>query len=257
MEYVNKNQAVKDYVKDIGEYRWSRVHASRGRWTLMTTNLCESWNAVIRKIKGLPVCDLIDKIRRYLMKEWSKRRDLSNKWDQTYPPNITKLLKERWLVSHKCQSAKSRDDKYEVWETNSRVVVVVDLEKGTCDCRVAFYQNLPCPHMLAVCEKFSKNSDEYCASYYDTSCWRSMYADSIYPVIAGEDWEIPDHVAQRVVKHPGAPGAKKDVGRPQVGRYLNAFEKPHKSGKRACSKCRLPGHRAGSVKCRKSQLESA
>ncbi|KAI3933283.1 hypothetical protein MKW98_006642 [Papaver atlanticum] len=56
---------------------WARVKAVKVRYTLMTTNIVESWNNVLLSARKLPITHLVDFIRSQLMGWFSDRRELA------------------------------------------------------------------------------------------------------------------------------------------------------------------------------------
>lgn len=54
-------------LKELYPRNWARVKAKRARYTLMTTNICESWNNLLLKARDLPITHLVDFIRTELM----------------------------------------------------------------------------------------------------------------------------------------------------------------------------------------------
>ncbi|KAI3912064.1 hypothetical protein MKW98_007591 [Papaver atlanticum] len=64
---VKKDKVVFSYVQELHPRRWSRVKAKRASYTLVTTNICESWNNLLLKARKLPITHLVDFIRTELM----------------------------------------------------------------------------------------------------------------------------------------------------------------------------------------------
>ncbi|XP_026397109.1 uncharacterized protein LOC113291835 [Papaver somniferum] len=67
MLQVKKDKAVFSYVQELHPRHWARVKSKRARYTLMTTNICESWNNLLLKARDLPITHLVDFIRTELM----------------------------------------------------------------------------------------------------------------------------------------------------------------------------------------------
>lgn len=58
-----------EYILEIGLEHWARAHFPGNRYNIMTSNLAESWNAVLREAREFPEIPLIDFIRTKLT-EW-------------------------------------------------------------------------------------------------------------------------------------------------------------------------------------------
>ncbi|KAL5564436.1 hypothetical protein UlMin_027600 [Ulmus minor] len=54
---------VKEYLEAVGLHRWTRSHAPSRRYNIMTTNISESLNAVLVKVRELPITALVNEIR--------------------------------------------------------------------------------------------------------------------------------------------------------------------------------------------------
>ncbi|XP_026436018.1 uncharacterized protein LOC113333859 [Papaver somniferum] len=67
MLQVKKDKEVFSYVQELHPRHWARVKAKRARYTLMTTNICESWNNLLLKARDLPITHLVGFIRTELM----------------------------------------------------------------------------------------------------------------------------------------------------------------------------------------------
>ncbi|KAL5581631.1 hypothetical protein UlMin_014073 [Ulmus minor] len=54
---------VKEYLEAVGLERWTRSHAPSRRYNIMTTNISESLNAVLVKVRELPITAFVNEIR--------------------------------------------------------------------------------------------------------------------------------------------------------------------------------------------------
>ncbi|KAI3981277.1 hypothetical protein MKX01_004541 [Papaver californicum] len=46
-DFVKQSPAEVEYVQELGTFKWARVEAKSARFTLMTTNISETWNKKI------------------------------------------------------------------------------------------------------------------------------------------------------------------------------------------------------------------
>ncbi|KAL5568497.1 hypothetical protein UlMin_025072 [Ulmus minor] len=65
---------VKEYLEAVGLHRWTRSHAPSRRYNIMTTNISESLNAVLVKVRELPITALVNEIRLLCQKWFHERR---------------------------------------------------------------------------------------------------------------------------------------------------------------------------------------
>ncbi|KAI3856234.1 hypothetical protein MKW92_001398 [Papaver armeniacum] len=217
----------------------------------MTTNISESWNAKVKKAKNLPICHLVDFIRRSLMEWFEELREKSLRWTPPLTPYAEKNLEERWELAKLFSSFRIIEHKYEVIERGINDQHQVNISEKSCTCRVINYEHLPCPHVLAVCEKYKLDIVPLCGEYYQTWKWRSMYAPAIYPTLSSEYWNVPERVAARIVLNPNT---RRGKGRPKGDRIRCVSEKSRKLSKmRGCSICHQPGHYATTCKQKKKK----
>ncbi|XP_026396679.1 uncharacterized protein LOC113291348 [Papaver somniferum] len=232
---------------DLVPEMWARVKARTGRFTLMTTNACETFNSRIDDVKGIPIFHLVDYIRRFLMEWFCEHRQLARDRQDPLSQHARDIIKERWAVEKRFVACHVDGDEYEVDEGDYEEQHTVYLDRRSCTCKVFDYQHLPCPHVLAVCETYKIKEEGLCGEYYKTSVWRSMYEPKIYGVLSPETWDVPAEVAERVVL---PPKTTPEVGRRSIKRKRSAIKKPRK--KRACSRCHQTGHYANNKRCPKA-----
>ncbi|MCL7024003.1 hypothetical protein MKW94_007647, partial [Papaver nudicaule] len=240
------SKAALKYVRTIGPEKWARVKATTGRFTLMTTNICETFNSVIKEVKDLPICHLVDFIRKWLMKWFAKHRQEARDWPHYLSKSAYNIIQERWHVANKFVASHVYGEEYEVDACENLDQHSVYVDQKSCTCGVFDYQHLPCAHVLAVCETFLIKTDDFCGPHHKTSVWRSMYEPPIFPVGSSNTWKIPENVAARVVLHPNT---KPDKGPRSIHRKRSAIEKRAKPKKqRGCSNCHQKGHYASTCK---------
>ncbi|KAL5549338.1 hypothetical protein UlMin_004569 [Ulmus minor] len=65
---------VKEYLEAVALHRWTRSHAPSRRYNIMTTNISESLNAVLVKVRELPITALVNEIWLLCQKWFHERR---------------------------------------------------------------------------------------------------------------------------------------------------------------------------------------
>ena len=70
----NMNPAVAQYLTHIGVQKWARSHFPGLRYNIMTTNIAESFNALVKNARGLPITMLVEFIRGTLQRWFHERR---------------------------------------------------------------------------------------------------------------------------------------------------------------------------------------
>ncbi|KAA0047537.1 MuDRA-like transposase [Cucumis melo var. makuwa] len=63
------------YLNDVGIARWSRVHCPGRRYNMMTTNIAESMNSILKEPRDLPIASFLEHVRALLQRWFWERRE--------------------------------------------------------------------------------------------------------------------------------------------------------------------------------------
>ncbi|VVA37611.1 PREDICTED: FAR1-RELATED, partial [Prunus dulcis] len=136
--------------RNAGLHKWSRAHMDGRRYNVMTTNIAESINSVLRFARMLPVVHLIGEIVNLLVKWFTERRELALNCTTTLCPNFgEKKLRNRLEDAARMNVVKVNNAQYNVLDGN--MDGLVDLTNNSCSCRKFQLEQLPCKHVVAVC----------------------------------------------------------------------------------------------------------
>ncbi|KAI5351233.1 hypothetical protein L3X38_004124 [Prunus dulcis] len=200
---IKGNDKVAQYLESAGLHKWSRAHMDGRRYNVMTTNIAESINPVLRFARMLPMVHLIDEIINLLVKWFSKRCDFALKCSSTLCPDFgEKKLRRRLECASRMNVVKLNHVEYNV--VDGDMDGHVHLTNNTCSCKKFQLEQLPCKHVVAVCRFLKLNVYSMASRYYTRNTWLDAYSDTIYPVQPQELWVIPEDVQSRVVRPPNA-----------------------------------------------------
>ncbi|XP_008245563.1 PREDICTED: uncharacterized protein LOC103343698 [Prunus mume] len=229
------NERVQTYLVRAGLHKWSRAHCDGRRYNVMTTNIAESINSVLRFARMLPVVHLIEEIRNMLQNWFSQRRDLSMKCKSMLCPDLgEKKLRKRLDAASRMNVVKINDMEYNVLDGDMNGLV--HLQNYSCTCRKFDLEQLPCKHAIVVCWHLKLNPYLFASSYYTRATWAAAYAESIYPVPPQGTWVIPENVQNGNLL---PPISKVMTGRRKTQRIPSKGED---SRERKCSRCGVKGH---------------
>ncbi|CAL2229754.1 unnamed protein product [Prunus armeniaca] len=210
---IKRKEHVAQYLEEAGLHKWSRAHMDGRRYNVMTTNIAESINSVLRFARTLPVVHLIGEIMNLLVKWFTEHRELALKCTTTLCPNFgEKKLRNRLEDAARMNVVKVNNAQFNVLD--GHMDGLVDLTNNTCSCRKFQLEQLPCKHVVAVC-RFLKPHGM---------------------------WDIPEDVRSRVVLPPIArvmPGRRKKIRIPSQGEGTI---------RRKCSRCGSAGHNKSTCK---------
>lgn len=229
------NERVRNYLLRAGVQKWSRAHCDGRRYNVMTTNIVESINSVLRFARMLPVLHLIDEITNLLLTWFSQRRDLAMKCHSTLCPDLgEQKLRKRLDAASRMNVVKINDVEYNVLDGDLNGLV--HLANRSCTCRKFDLEQLPCKHAIAVCRHLNLNPYSFASSYYTRATWAAAYAESIYPVPPKGTWVIPEHLNNVKIL---PPVCKVMPGRRKMQRVPSKGED---SRQKKCSRCGVKGH---------------
>ncbi|KAA0062833.1 MuDRA-like transposase [Cucumis melo var. makuwa] len=188
------------YLNDVGIARWSRVHCP-GRWyNMMTTNIAESMNSILKEPRDLPIASFLENVRALLQRWFWERREEGIKVTST-------LTKWAELVIQKKQEGAltmkvNPIDCYQFHVKDLDKEEVVNLQTKECTCKEFQAEQLPCSHAIAAARDSNINVYSLCANYYTNECLLAAYAEAVYPVGNQSDWKTSEDYVHMTVLPP-------------------------------------------------------
>ncbi|XP_020876453.1 uncharacterized protein LOC110227218 [Arabidopsis lyrata subsp. lyrata] len=236
-----------EYLMSIGLEHWTRSHSYGERFNIMTSNVAESLNAVLKEARELPIVSTLEYIRGTLMTWFEKRREKATQHDKALTPKVEEIVQRNYERSTSYEVTKINNEQYEV-KTTTGLTYVVDLQKRTCTCEEFTLLQIPCSHAIAAAIRCDMSVPMLAAPQYGSFFWSLAYNGSIHPVPDLSTLrEVPDGIATLTVL---PPLTRRPPGRPKRTRYLSTgeFKRPRKITKRSCTRCRGSGHNRASCK---------
>jgi len=132
-EIKTMDPACAEYLLDIGLEHLARSHFPGKRYNIMTSNLAESWNSVLREAREFPVIHLIDYIRTKLTGWFATRREAAQRNRGSMSPKVSGMLTKSFEQTGGYGVTQIAEDEYEVRNKNGGSFHV-DLDKKTCSC---------------------------------------------------------------------------------------------------------------------------
>ena len=221
------------FLSDLPYEHWANAHFPGQRYGEMYTNIAESFNSWISKLRHLPVAVLVDEIRVKLMEQFAARRADGNKWcSNGICPNVDSKLGKTF---DECRTWNVSCSSVDVFEVHSQKKVSVDVRRHTCTCHLWEINGLPCRHAVCAIKKSGNDLNLYVDAYYHVQSYLKSYADFIFPVPTiwkPEETNGGDSILP--------PLSKKPPGRPRVNRIPSNGEKHLR--KIRCGRCQKMGH---------------
>jgi hypothetical protein len=231
-----------DYLEKNHSRLWYRCGFSEhSKCDYLTNNVSESFNAQIKKFKGLLLHELVDRIRELIMEKRYTRKMLARQWMEGILPNVMKDLN---LISKHLKVVKVSVSDVDIAEVtildewNNQKRRTVDLQNKNCSCREWQVTGKPCKHALAwILSNRGVRIEDFVHEYYSVARFKAAYEERIEPLPDRSEWPVVD-LGFKVYP----PLLGRGAGRPKVQRYRGCMEKKASRNKRRCKRCHDFGH---------------
>ena len=218
----------------------------------MTTNIAESFNRVLKGVRSLPLCAIIEltfcRTAEYF-------RDYGNQADECttrFAPRVHTLLDARRAKAqhHRTRIFDRRNNEFEVlckrkyasaYSVGDTVQQCnVGPMEAKCTCNKPKLEHIPCSHVLAACKELGGNDGGHYVSWFYTTealrnTWRpkmhSYAVGSSHKTIEGPNW-APYPATKRT-----EPGRRRSH---RIHGDMDEADATH--GLRKCKICKQPGH---------------
>lgn len=211
-----------EYLLEIGLEHWARSHFQGKRYDVMTSNLAESWNGVLREARELPVIRLVEFVRTKLMTWFATRREKANKTTANLSGRVLAILRKNFEKCGGYEVLGIAEKEYEVREKEGGGFHV-NLGTMTCSCYAFQTLGIPCTHAISAALKEKIAVESLVAEAYGVSKLRGAYGGSIYPVEGYSG--IAGLVANVNGIHMYPPHSRRPPGRPKKQRFFSKGER--------------------------------
>ncbi|XP_048322797.2 uncharacterized protein LOC112492546 [Ziziphus jujuba] len=179
---------------------------------------------------------LVESLRRKVMKKFSKREQKPKDWLTDLPPSVQAKVNKFQREGRHIQVIHTGNSEFEV--LHESVTVLVDFNKATYDCGVWQLYGIPCKHAIACITHLGVSPIPYVSSCLSKEAYMLTYIGKIHPIPNESFW--PQMEGDKV--HPSA--NKRKSGRPKLARRRESDEPA--SHKRSyvlkCGVCKAMGH---------------
>ncbi|XP_028054820.1 uncharacterized protein LOC114259027 [Camellia sinensis] len=172
-------RSVQKFLEDLPNECWCNAYFQGKRYGEMCTNAAESFNSWIRDKHHLFSTNLVDAIWVKLMEQFSKRREVGNKWNRIVCPFAEKKLEEAFNDTKAWIGKKCSNDIHEIQLDHS---IMVDIGKRSCSCRLLEIDSFPCKHDFCAIKRSEKDLNCFLDDYYHVRSYCDFYSHSIYLV---------------------------------------------------------------------------
>ncbi|XP_048501011.1 uncharacterized protein LOC125497627 [Beta vulgaris subsp. vulgaris] len=204
---------------------------------MLTNNMCETMNAVIKEARDKPVLTCLEWIRRYIMKRHADKWEGTESYTGRFMPYVGKVL--NWIKegAKHCMPVHSRLDHWEVDTVDDRFIV--SLGDRYCSCNHWMLTGIPCAHAWACIVAKKESPEDYVDECYSREKYIKAYEAHIKPMPGAKHWDpcnYPEPLPPIIRRMPGRPSLKKRK------KEADEEEGGRKKQKQRCSNCGISGH---------------
>ncbi|CAN7097284.1 unnamed protein product, partial [Brassica rapa subsp. narinosa] len=170
-----------DYLIGIGFEHWARSHFKGQRYNIMTSNVAESWNAVLREAREYPILPLVEFIREKLMEWFASRRLTTCNSSETLTPRVAEIVAANFELSGGFGVTNINRSEYQVRDKEG-FSFHVNLAKKTCSCYEFQCLLIPCSHAVAASVYGKVRIESLVSTYYTLQTLHAAYDRDIAPI---------------------------------------------------------------------------
>ncbi|KAL5576595.1 hypothetical protein UlMin_018294 [Ulmus minor] len=170
----------KKYLEEVGIDRWTRSHSPSWRYNIMTTNISESMNVVLVKVRELPITTFVNDIRLLCEKWFYDRRNKAKNCTRKMSTDVEKKLERRRDQAQVIDIQYTDQYNFDVIDGDRNFCV--DVALWTCGCRKFQLDQLPCEHALVVARRTAYEAYDLCSSYYSKDYGYDSYKGVVHPL---------------------------------------------------------------------------
>ena len=148
-EIKHLNASCADYLIGIGFEHWACFHFPGCRYNIMTSNVVESWNVVLRETREYPILALVEFIWAKMMSWFSTRGSTISESLDNFTPKVMEILAVNFESSAGFEVKKIKHLEYEV-RNKEGCSFHVDISKRFCSCFEFQLLEIPCQHAIAA-----------------------------------------------------------------------------------------------------------
>ncbi|KAH6795081.1 hypothetical protein C2S52_005558 [Perilla frutescens var. hirtella] len=218
-----------------GVHHWARSQCRARRYSFMTSNAAECFNARLLWARRLLICSLIEVVRDVIEKWFDERRAKTVSRDHILTEDAYKKLYKQVEMSMVYVVRGHNANLYKV--QNNDKSFLINLQMKTCECGKFQLDQIPCSH-AATAIRVGHDMYDYVDLHYKQVTLCLAYHDHVCSVPHKEEWTVSSSFKLC------SPKSVLQAGRPKEGRYHSAVEGSSRRSRRQqlCSRCGDTGH---------------
>ncbi|KAL0312470.1 UNVERIFIED_CONTAM: hypothetical protein Sradi_5646300 [Sesamum radiatum] len=200
-EIKSQNIAAFEFLDKINKEKWTTSHDGGWRTGILTTNMSECINGVLKGTRRLPLTAIVEitlvrTVNYFVTRErrshamvangqlWTDfAYKMFNQWHQkSIDHTVTKY-------NHRQQSASVATKRQSGFGLNTHVVKITNRE---CSCGKLTQFGISCSHAQKVCAAYNINAASMVKNYYDVQAYKNTYSKAFQPLYPEDYWDAPE-----------------------------------------------------------------
>ncbi|VFR02333.1 unnamed protein product [Cuscuta campestris] len=219
-----------DWLLALPLEKWALCSDGGARYGILTTNLSESYNHVLKGCRSLPVYAIVKTTYERLVKLFAERRTNGFTWLQAgfkfpkYIWNEVRRMEDHRLHCHVIPHHPQQGIYRVVVEGNAGATgrldeIVVHLGQKFCTCGKWATLHMPYVHVYAVCRYCNITVDDLIPRVFSLQNYLDAYSGNVMPLQNEIEWPTLGYE----LVHPFT-GQKSQAGRPVSTRFTNNMD---------------------------------
>eukprot|EP00268_Persea_americana_P040560 TRINITY_DN40300_c0_g1_i6.p1 TRINITY_DN40300_c0_g1~~TRINITY_DN40300_c0_g1_i6.p1 ORF type:complete len:742 (-),score=94.17 TRINITY_DN40300_c0_g1_i6:207-2432(-) len=226
----NISEEAHTWIEEIGKQYWANAFVEGRRYDMLTTNIDEFTNSLLKDVKELPITKQVEAVRSKLMEISESRRHSSQMMQTMVTPYAERVLNAE--AEHASQLGACADSQFEFQIHSAESVDVVHLDRRSCSCRKWNILGIPCSHAVAAIKLKGLEPYDFCEHWFSTETYRSTYNDIVHATRDMGQWEKS---GMQVLP----PRMRRPPGRPKT---IKIHKEDGQRNPVTCSYCKQKGH---------------
>ena len=227
---------------------WALSHDGGRRYGLMTTNISEVFNSVLKGARSLPVTALVQLTFFRLNSYFVARREVgANRLasSEQFTPFVDAQIQGRVVKAGSMEIVLYDHVKglFHVKSKSGRTHRV-NLNEKTCTCVKTLIYGFPCSHIISACQHRCVDFRLFVEDYYTTKSYYGTWAPLFHPIFNKDEWPLYNGT---VILPPDSM-RRFGSGRPKSTRLHNKMDVREGKTLIRCGVCKQLGHNRRSCK---------
>ena len=236
------NSEAQQWLEGIPFQLWALSHDGGRRYGIMTINMSEAFNSVLKGARSLPFTTLVQLTFFRLNSYFVSRRE----------QGVNRLISDEQFTPYADAHSQGH-----VVNAGSMEIVLYDhiqgrfhvklrsgqthrlnLHEKKCTCGKTLIYGFPCSHIIAVCQHRCVDFRLFVQGHYTTQSYYDTWASLFHPIFNEDEWPFydgPTIIPPESMKRIGS-------GRPKSTRLHNEMDVREGKTTITCGLCKQPGH---------------